>query len=382
MLKLLIDGVFFQISTGGIARVWTEIIDHLVQQTDYEVFFLDRGNAPKVFGPKYIPFPRYYFGFCPADSFLIQKICDQYQVDIFASTYYTTPISTPTVLVIHDMIPEIFGFDMNQRGWMEKQTAILFAQRYLCVSNSTKVDLLRFYPEIPDEQITVAHEGVNREVFFPKSHADIYRFSRKIGLSKPYFLFVGSRIQKNGYKNGKLFFDALWHTQASNFDVLCVGGEELDENFLASVRPGVRCIRADLTDDELGTAYSGAIALIYPSLYEGFGLPVVEAMASGCPVITTPCGSLSEVAGDAAYFIGGKSVEEMASAIEGIQDAICRKQLIERGIRQSAMFSWSHIREAFDRLTNSLATEAASGCYDLFFQRWKDVRHLQSEVDY
>ena len=88
MIKLLVDGVFFQLSNSGIARVWRSILELLAEDERFQIYFLDRGKAPTISGINYIPFPSYKATDCPADSLLIQDICDFYQIDVFSSTYY------------------------------------------------------------------------------------------------------------------------------------------------------------------------------------------------------------------------------------------------------------------------------------------------------
>ena len=165
MIKLLVDGVFFQLSNSGIARVWRSVLELLAEDGRFQIYFLDRGKAPSIPSIEYIPFPSYKATDCPADSRLIQDICDFYQIDVFSSTYYTTPISTPMVLMVHDMIPELFNFDLSHRDWMEKMTAICYAQCYLCVSDNTRNDLLALYPEIPPNLVFTAYNGVDHTVF-------------------------------------------------------------------------------------------------------------------------------------------------------------------------------------------------------------------------
>ena len=133
MTRLLVDGIFFQLTNTGIARVWFSTLEILARSGRFEILFLDRGNAPVLEGVTYIPFPKYVAEEAPADSQLIQQICDLYHVDVFTSTYYTSPVTTPMLLMVYDMIPELFDFDMSHRAWMEKTVAISYAQRYLCI---------------------------------------------------------------------------------------------------------------------------------------------------------------------------------------------------------------------------------------------------------
>lgn len=384
MTRLLVDGIFFQINNTGIARVWRAVLEILVASGRFEIYFLDRGHAPQIEGIQYIPFPKKtLFAHCAADSLLIQKVCDHYKVDVFTTTYYTSPISTPMVLMVYDMIPELFDFDLSQRAWMEKETAISYAQRYLCISHSTRNDLLAFYPEIQDEKVAVAHCGVDEGTFYPRDENAVAAFRKRFSLKKPYFLFVGSRVQHNGYKNSHLFFDAVSRMKGTGFDVFCVGGEkEIEAEILDSLPSGVRCSRVELTDDELAMAYGGALALVYPSLYEGFGMPVIEAMASGCPAITTHHGSLAEAAGDAACLISGTSVEEMCAALERMQDAAYRQTLKEKGLAHARKFRWQQMAQVFGDELEKLVEEARAGTYDSFFSEWKKLRQIQASVDY
>ena len=383
MIKLLVDGVFFQLSNSGIARVWGSVLELLTADERFQIYFLDRGKAPAIPGIEYIPFPSYLATNCPADSLLIQDICDFYQIDVFSSTYYTTPISTPMVLMVHDMIPELFNFDLSHKDWMEKMTAICYAQRYLCVSDNTRNDLLALYPEIPPDLVFTAYNGVDHTVFRQHDQVTIDAFKSQYGLNRPYFLFVGSRIQHTGYKNSSLFFEALAGMSEVQFDVFCVGGErEIEQEILSKLPAGVRCQRVILTDEELALAYGGALALVYPSLYEGFGMPVVEAMASGCPVITTSHGSLAEAAGDAALFISGTSIDEMRSALTQIQNTNIRDTLRQKGLAHAQKFHWEVIANKFAAIAKDLVKESRAGTYDSFFLEWKRLRQIQANVDY
>ena len=386
-MRLLVDGVFFQLNSTGIARVWETILKILAPRDDLEIFMLDRGGdcggIPPIDGVTMIPFPSYKPVSSPADSILIQEVCDHLQADAFTSSYYTTPLTTPTALIVHDMIPEIFDFNMTDRFWMEKETAIACALRYLCVSHSTKSDLLRFYPEIDPEHIQVAHGGVDTDAFAERPPHEIEAFRKRHGLKRPYFLFVGSRVQTKAYKNSDLFFSALREMDNVDFDVFCVGGEEhIEPAILDALPPGVQAQRVSLSDHDLSLAYAGAMALVYPSLYEGFGLPVIEAMASGCPVITTHRGSLVEAAGDAAWTIEGTSIGEMAEALTHLQDKDVQADLRARGLAHAQGFRWEPMAHLLHHLLQQAVEQAATPPTQSFLADWQRLRRLQADVDY
>ena len=345
--KILIDCIFFQHANSGIARVWNEIIKRLSRSNKVSIFILERGGSPFYENITYIPFPSYNFSNCPADSYLIEEICKLYEIDVFSSTYNTTPIETPIVLIIHDMIPELMSFNLNEIGWLEKEISINIANQIICVSENTKNDLIRFYPYVDKDRICVAHLGCDKNIVKSNNSTNNI-FRKKYGINKKYFIIVGDRYQHNGYKNVELFFKCLNRLNNLDFSIVCVGGKsDLEDSLRCHVPDGISVYNIRLTDVELVAAYQGAIALIYPSLYEGFGLPVIEAMSCGCPVITTHNGSLREVASDAALIISGLSEDELIDAVKSVFDPNISNNLKKKGYQQSERFSWDTIYDMF-----------------------------------
>lgn len=383
-MNLLIDAVFFQLASSGIARVWKSILSHVAQDRRINLFILDRGNAPVIKDSTVIPFPTYDLSKnTAADSILIQNICDHYNIDVFSSTYYTTPLRTPSVLVVYDMIPELLEFDLSFRDWKEKKNAINYSQYQISISESTRRNLHQFYPGLDKSKSSFAHLAIDNSIFTQAAAGNVKVFCERYGLSRPYFLFVGSRQQHNNYKNARIFFKAIEEYEKFDFEVVCVGGEKtFDEDVIKLQAKGLEVQRLDLGDDELAAAYAGAIALIYPSLYEGFGLPVLEAMASGCPVITTQRGSLGEVAGNAALFVDGLDAQEMRDALKEVGDIEQRRVYVTRGLENVQRFSWSSFADHFIDVVHRLDEEARGGAYREFSERWAELRMMQADVDY
>lgn len=381
-MALVVDGVFFQLAQSGIARIWRALLPLLSQRLDMPVVLLDRGGinmTPP--GVEVVPFPTYKSSkFNPADSQLLEQVCQHYGAEVFVSTYYSTPLETPSLLMVYDMIPERMHFDMSAREWREKELAIAHARRHVCISRNTRADLLSCYPELNQDNTTVAYCGVDPSVFHPRSADAVEALRQQLGLDRPYFIFVGSRVQSKNYKNASHFFEAVATLSQVDFDVLCVGGEKEAGGSLIDTA-GHRIVQIDLDDEQLATAYGGALALVYPSLYEGFGLPVAEAMASGCPVICTHRGSLVEVAGDAAIEISGLDIAEMTRAMQQVRDPEFRAALIERGKNHSIQFRWETMADQVARSINDLAQEVRAGEHSDFYRRWSSLRRLQAEVD-
>ncbi|HLO47854.1 MAG TPA: glycosyltransferase [Kamptonema sp.] len=339
---VLLDGVFFQLFKTGITRVWKSLLEEWIK-TDFGqyIIILDRGGtAPKIPGYQYRLIPPYYSDSSDASAQreMLEQICLEEGADLFISTYYTTPISTPSVFMAYDMVPEVMAWDMNRPLWQDKHHAIRHASSYLAISENTANDLVRFFPEISRDSVKVAYCGVDR-IFYPANPQEIDAFKDKYRIAKPYFLLVGLR---GGYKNGMLFFQSFPKLEnTDNFAIVCVGGgEELEQEFVTYISETNIYLLPHIEDNELRLAYSGAIALVYPSKYEGFGLPILEAMACGCPVITCPLASIPEVGGDAVIYIND-DVEQMTDALRAIQNPDARESLIAAGFEQASKFSWS-----------------------------------------
>ncbi len=342
--KILVDGVFFQLYQTGIARVWRSLLEEwAVNGFAQYIVVIDRaGTAPKISGIRYRLASPYDYRRTDADSEMLQQVCEEEAAELFISTYYTTPLSTPSIFMAYDMIPEVLGGDLDDPMWREKHHAIRHASAYIAISENTARDLVKFFPHISPETITVAHCGV-KATFFPATLEEVNSFRTKYGISKPYFILVGAG---SGYKNTILFFRAFAQLYSSNgFDIVCTGSGSLLEAELRAYTSGSVVHMLQLSDEELRAAYSGSVALVYPSIYEGFGLPVLEAIACGCPVITCPNASIPEVAGEAALYVDDDDVEGLANALCEIQKPSVRQSLIAAGLEQAKKFSWSKMAE-------------------------------------
>jgi glycosyltransferase involved in cell wall biosynthesis len=141
-------------------------------------------------------------------------------------------------------------------------------------------------------------------------------------------------------------------------DLLCAGHTTLEPEFQELIL-GKDVKAFNLSDDELAAAYTGAVALLHPSSYEGFGLPVLEAMACGCPVVTTRNGSLAEVGGDAALFVGDDDVEGMVEAMGEVRRPETRERLVAAGFAQAGRFSWGRTADAIRDVLLRVAAKAS-----------------------
>ena len=274
--------------------------------------------------------------------------------DITHQTFYyargrTLP-NIPVVLTVYDMIDELFPAlpgHVNEMS-LRKREAVEQADHVICISHSTADDLCRLFGT-EREKVSVVHLGF--EVFSESRHAPC-------DFERPYLLYVG---QRSGYKNFHRVMEVLATAGLhKEFDLVAFGGgafsvAEQESIVSLGLRPDrVRQVSGD--DSLLADLYCGARALVYPSLYEGFGLPPLEAMALNCPVASSNTSSMPEVCGPAAEYFDPAKTEEMVYALSRVlRDEQRRFELIQQGQQRITGFSWGKCaRETRDVYTRIL----------------------------
>jgi glycosyltransferase involved in cell wall biosynthesis len=204
-----------------------------------------------------------------------------------------------------------------------------------------------FFPDLKDESIHVVHNGVSSD-FKPSPAKEIKKFKKENNLEQGYYLFVGSRTE---YKNALTLFKAF--RELPNYQdktIICTGKKGLEPEFL-TLTDGCDVRTSFFEHKKLPLLYSGADALVFPSLYEGFGLPMVEAMACGCPVISSNTGALQEVGGGAPIYIEPLDYEGFADAMYKVSsDKKLRKQMSEIGIVRASEFPWKKSAEKLQEI--------------------------------
>jgi glycosyltransferase involved in cell wall biosynthesis len=343
---ILIDGVAWQVVAGGILRYW-ELILKQWAGTEFgdRIILIDReGTAPRIGGISTISAPRHSYGNRLADAEMLETLCRRHGCTLFASTYYTIPIETKSVFIGHDMIPEVLGVDLNEGGWKSKMIAIYHAALHTAVSRSSCDDLESFYPIVPPSSTRLVPNAVAAD-FCSHDTDDCLPLPLRSTEASPrgYLLYVGERCGLDGYKNARILFQALpaIHKQFG-LKLICVGGREELEDHLMQLAPHAPVTRIAASDQELAQLYRQAFCMIVTSKYEGFGIPVIEAMQSGCPVVCPTHSSLREVGGDAAFYIDEPTPDNILLAVERLQDTTFRELLQNRGRANVARFTSSN----------------------------------------
>jgi glycosyltransferase involved in cell wall biosynthesis len=377
--RIVVDGYFFQIARSGIARVWLNLFRVWSKSGFAEyIIVLDRaGTAPRIEGLHYVPIGAFDYGRVGADSIRLEEICRRFDADLFVSTYYTTPLTTPSVFMGYDMIPEVFDLDPEAPSWREKRRGIEHASAHIMISNNSARDLERFMPCVAPNSTIVAHCGVD-PAFKPLPEREIGDFRQRHALTKPYLLLVGERTGTGDYKNGELAFKAFAELpDPERYTLLCVGGKDRLEANLTKLKGGRDVRKLKLSDEELVAAYAGAHVLIVPSRYEGFGLPIVEAMACGCPVIACRNSSIPEVAGDAALFVSEDDPKELAARVTDLESAELRQSLQKRGFAQAARFDFTSMAATIEAALRDVHRKLLDGRLARPGAGWRELRELE-----
>jgi len=262
--------------------------------------------------------------------------------NIFHPTYYDIYFlkhigNKPFVLTVYDMIHERFRnmFSLTDTTSAMKRLLVNKASRIISISNSTKMDLMEIYG-IEESKINVVYLA---NPLATKDNANI-----KIDLPDKYILFVGMRT---GYKNFIRFVNSVANIlkDDKNLHIVCVGGGKFrnDEiQLLQKLNIQDHLIQYDVEDNSLPYFYKNALCLVFPSLYEGFGLPILEAFSCDCPVVCSNTSSFPEVAGDAPVYFNPYDENSIENSVETvIYNPTIRTRLIEKGKKRLKYFSWS-----------------------------------------
>ena len=347
-MKILYDHLCFWEKYGGVPRYFVELMKRIPPELYIEtVKFSNNEYLKELPQIHYYPFLKGMkfkrkarleseFGKLFSIPYLIRGNFDIYHqthYDPYAYKYLSRRIKTVTT--IHDMnfyaIPEYYSKSPLLKRHME--ISIKRADKIITISKNSKKDICN-YLNIPEDKITVIYHGI-----------DLNKFSKKIDLNhslNPYILYVGSREK---YKNFNRLLEAFSIIREKYPDLwlVCVGNSpsKTEVNAIAAKEliKVVKFIQA--SDDELIYLYKNALLFVFPSLYEGFGLPILEAMAARCPLALSNASCFPEIALDAASYFDPKDIDSMALAIERIlQDEQFRKDIISKGAQRVTSFSW------------------------------------------
>lgn len=313
-LRVLYDHQTFYQKIGGVSRYFTGMfpfLEKLGSKINLSCYFSNNIYLENRKVKKFFPFFDSHKKnqlMQSINEYFSMKIIKKGNYDVFHPTQYQTyfinKIEKPYVVTIHDMVSEIYDIDpVNTKN---KKVIIQKANKIIAISENTKMDILKYFPEINPEKITVIHHG-----YYQKTYNTI---SNKYG---NYILFVGMR---SGYKNFNKFLDAIIPMLQNDLslNLVCTGkpfnDSELEKMKSANIL--TRCHSAHFSDRELFSLYKFAKVFVFPSLYEGFGFPILEAFSNNCPVCISNASCFPEIAGDAALYFDPSSVSSIRESVK------------------------------------------------------------------
>jgi len=337
-MRIHYDNIVFSLQrAGGISTYWAELITRLQRdQIDvtFEEFkhqnivrntFLINESALRTRGSRYLLVER----------FKALKLPEQNLPFVFHSSYnrITNNRNAAQVTTVHDFVHEKFYKGIRRSlHLMQKGKVLRAAKQIITVSENTKRDLMHFHPAIPETNIRVIYNGVSED-FYPLD--EIQKVALSEAGKRPYLLYIGSREH---YKNFKFTVDLL--KEVADFDLYIIGSALLrtESQYLMQQVPGRWKHFDHINNQRLNELYNSAYGLIYPSLYEGFGIPLLEAMKAGVPFLALNNSAIPEVAGDAGILLEHADIDLFKDALHNLSSN--RFGLIERGYVQAAKFSW------------------------------------------
>lgn len=324
-------------------------------ENSFSIYHKSRFN-PKLEPPK---FQNYFFGICRSPIFWTQtgfafRIFRE-NCDVLWMPVQNLPVlcrkNLMTVVTIHDLAFKIFPEHFTKKDFLKLSMlagmAIKFSDKIIAISASTKRDILKFYPHVPEKKISVVHNGFDSELFSNKyAEEDFQKISRIYKLkARSYLLYVGA-IQPR--KNLRVLIEAFEKIREQKLDLkLVIAGEPawkqgpILERISDSPYSSDIVVTGTVPFEHLPVLYKNASVFVFPSLYEGFGIPILEAMASGTPVICADNSSLPEVAGPAALYFNAANSTELAEHVKNVvSNEKVRDKMVAKGLKQAKKFSW------------------------------------------
>lgn len=289
------------------------------------------------------------------DKFILRPVLKQNRIDIFhylsQDSFIQLGTSTAMVVTVHDLANNLFpGQAFNAKSaalvWNYQTKRLSKADFIITVSEATRVDVLKYCRARP-ERTTTVHNGKDA-CFNDRREERDQAILLEYGLKKPYFLHVGGIQPSKNIENLAAGF-RIFSEKYRQYNLVLAGELEFgpgEKNKMQTMlkEKGIlqqTILPGFISQAHLPALYRGAVALVHPSWYEGFGLTPVEAAACGCPVIISDRGSLPEIMGEAALYVDPGEPETIVRAMEKIIDPAEKKKVLNLGLSRAALYSWS-----------------------------------------
>lgn len=348
-MKILYDNIIYSLqSCGGISVVWTNLLSRVMKKVP-DVRMLEYDGAEENISRRGLDVPeemivRTKMRQKKFSRFFNPKLSNSSLSTpfIFHSSYYriSSHPNALNVTTVHDFAYSMFVSNPLTR-WLhcrQQYQAIRRADHVVCISENTRRDLHRFLPDVDMKKVSVIYNGVDA------------RFSRlPDARMEDYVLYVGKRDR---YKN---FSSIVKPLAELGYKLKIVGVPLTAEERTKMESCGLRYdYEGKVSDERLNRLYNNAICLLYPSLYEGFGLPVLEAQMAGCPVIAFNASSIPEVIGSSDLLLDDITTETLREKLDLVTNPARREDIVREGIENTRRFSWDRMADEYMRLYDSI----------------------------
>lgn len=360
---IIYDSQIFDLQKyGGISRYFCEIISKLDMEYDISVRFTENHYLvqTKLAGHRiYVPhffFKHYKQRLLLENQKLTRRLLRKSSPYLFHPTYYDPSFlecigHNPYVITVHDMIHELFPeyFHDAKEVAAQKKEVITKADRIIAISENTKKDIINIL-NIDPRKIDVIYHGTSMQPHHGKD---------QLSLPDRYILFVGDRTL---YKNFQRLLEAfaIIHKTDQDLYLLCTGHplNWEEKTLIDKLNIADRIIQVSIDDRNLSELYSRALLFVFPSLYEGFGIPILEAYACHCPVALSNTSCFPEIAGDAGAYFDPYSVESMTQTLtEVIYSNEKRSCLVATGMKRLQLYSWEKATQETKKVYQKVLNE-------------------------
>lgn len=346
-MKIILDNIIYsKTKNGGISNYWFELSKYLLKKETDSIKFFEKKNSRENFHRKQLTIEDSSIINEPENIDLLSRILpvsintDDYF--LYHSSFYRSISTTKKhceITTIHDFTHNLYSSFLKKTVHNKlKYSSIKKSNGIICISNSTYNDLMRYCPPNKNQKVAVIYNGVSDD-YFKIDHpteTDLHFLSSN-KIVGDYVLFIGSRAN---YKNFDFVINLLKETPHL---MLVVVGEPFNQQELKKIGKYLLeriILVTNASNNQLNILYNFALAFIYPSSYEGFGIPIIESMKSGCPVLALNNSSIPEVSGDASILFDNLSIKNFQNALIDLKNSDFKCDLIERGFAQSKKFSW------------------------------------------